>query len=145
MTTIHVYIAFEDLGLNATQRQRVFDAIQAFYEEHQVVTNQPHERWHGRFNSDRTIAIFEALFDDARLSVATFKQFLAEEFGRDPSEIASVQQNTTIAARLSPFWTFSFNGTDYFRAGVFGGLGATRAQSRHEVATYIQNNLGDWS
>ena len=145
MNTVHVYIAIEDLGLNPSQRQRVFDAVQTFYQAHQVATDQPHERWHGRFNVDRTQAIFEALFDDAQLSVATFKQLLAAEFDRDPGEIASRRQDTTLAAEPSPFWTFSYNGTDYFRVGVFGGLGASREQSRQEAQQYIQNQPSDWS
>lgn len=145
MATIHVYIAFQDLNLTAQQRGRVWNAIQAFYESVQVPTDQPHEIfWPMRRSIDNRFAIGEALFDDTRLSVDTFKQFLADEFGIDPSTIVDTRNDTTISQRVSPFWTFSRLGTNYFRAGVFGGLGATRAQSLIEVLAYVDANRANW-
>lgn len=146
MAEIHVYVAFQNLNLNTTQRGRVWNAVQAFYEAVQIPTNRPDEIfWPMRRSNDGQIAIGEALFDTDRLSVATFKQFLATEFNRDPAQIADARSDITISARPSPFWTFAFNSTNYFRVGVFGGLNATREQSQAEALAYLAQNQENWN
>lgn len=144
MTQWHGYFAIEDLGLSAVQRQTLRDGLIAFYQDNQEPTRQPAEILHWRLSLDGTMAIFEALFDDGKLTVATFKQFLGDTFSVDPATIDHTNSSVTLAKHNTPIIILARGGTDYLRVALFAGLSATWDKSHEAVLAYLEANRADW-
>ena len=139
--TWHGYFAIEDVGLNATQRQTLIDALKALGPK---TARQPAYLCHWRVRLDGQAAIFEAAFDEDNLTVETFKARLGAIFGVDWETIGHEVQSITLAERPTPVITFSRNGTDYLRMALFGGPGATWAESGDECRAYLAAHRDEW-
>lgn len=143
MATWHGYFAIEDINMNATQRQALWDELQTRMAT-SVEQGQPAEFPHYRFNNDRTKIIIEARFREDELTIDRFKQRLGTIFGVSWVTIGHSTNQITFVDRATPIVTFSRLGTNYIRFALFGGLSATREQSRIEVAEYLRQNGAEW-
>jgi hypothetical protein len=137
------YFGLESLNLNASQRNQLVAALQALGTAND--DPQPSRRNHRRVRSDQLAVIFQASFDDDTISIAACKQRLATIFSVSVASITHTVATPTFAVRESTVVTFTRTGTDYIRAAIFGGLGATLEQSRVEVLAYIAANAAAWA
>jgi hypothetical protein len=137
MTPIRVYIGLENIALTAPQKATVVAALRGLGKQSD---NQPSHINHMRVRLDNNAAIFEAEFDDSELTIANFKQLLANAFGVAVGTITNA--NTTNAYGLVV--TLAQAGTDRMRALLFGGAGATLAASRAAVQAYLAANAAAW-
>lgn len=137
----NLYCIGQDLSLTAPQRAALWQVIR---EIAGLDTGQPRDKAHGRLSLDGSLINFQGLFDEDDLSVAAFKQRLADEFGVDVGTIDSARADIEIGGYTSPFWTFSRLGTNYFRLAVMGGLSATLAESNAAMLAYLAANAAEW-
>ena len=141
MANWHGYMGIENLNLSAGQRGTLVTALRALGPGSDP---QPARLNHWRTRLDNDAAIFEALFDEDNLTVTKFKQRLGTIFGVSWVTIGSAVQNVTYVARQTQVVTFSRTGTDYLRVALFGGIGATWAESGIEVRGYLLANIAEW-
>lgn len=141
MANWHGYFAIEDLNLNAGQRQTLIAELRTLGP---ASDPQPARLCHWRTRLDNRAVIFEALFNEDNLTVERFKQRLGTIFGISWVTIGSDIQVYSFADGNTPVVTFSRNGTDYIRVGLFGGVAADWQQSRREVLGYLAANREDW-
>lgn len=136
------YFAIEDVNLTASQRQTLIDALRQLGPASHP---NPSRLNHWRTRLDGQAAIFEALFNEANLTVTKFKERLANIFGVDPLTVDhTTQQVSYSAGNNTPVVTFSRTGTDYLRMALFGGTGATWDISHDEVMGFLAANRGTW-
>lgn len=138
----HGYFGIENLNLNPSQRDTLVSALRALGP---ATDPQPARLCHWRTRLDGQAAIFEALFDEDVLTVATWKNRLATIFGVYPSTIDHATVTQHFAGGSTPVVTFSRGGTDYLRVALFGGVGAAWHESGDECRAYIAANSGDWT
>lgn len=136
----HFYIGIENLAFNASQRQLLVDTLKALGP---ASDPQPARLNHWRTRPDGEAVIFEALFDEDNLTVATFKQWLGGIFNVDPATIDHVIVGHSFANGTTLVATFSRGGTNYLRFALFGGQGATWQQSGDECRGYLIVNQWD--
>ena len=141
MTNWHGYMGIENLNLSAGQRGTLVTALRALGPGSDP---QPARLNHWRTRLDNDAAIFEALFDEDNLTVTKFKQRLGSIFGVSWVTIGSAVQNVTYVTRQTQVVTFSRTGTDYLRVALFGGIGATWAESSVEAQGYLLANIAEW-
>jgi len=141
MADFHGYFAIEDISLNDTQR----DTLIAVLKNLGPATHpSPACLNHWRTRLDGDAAIFEALFDDAMLTVQAFKDRLGAIFGVDP---ATIDHNLTVfhfGNGDTPVAVFSHSGTDYLRMALFGGPEATWQESDDERRAYLALYAEQW-
>jgi len=140
----HVYFGIENLNLNASQRQVLVEALRGLGP---AGDRQPAHLCHWRTRLDGEAAIFEALFDESRITVQAFKNRLGVIFGVDPNSIDQAVSNVTFGARDTAVVTFSRNSTDYLRVAFFGYDGVdwpTWDESRVETLAYLAANQEEW-
>lgn len=130
----------ENLALTNTQRGQLVTALQALGANNNSV--QPAERNHWRIRLDNNAVIFEALFDEDTITIASIKQFLANIFSIDASTITHTTQNTAYGLLV----TFTRNATDYIRMISFGYNGgwADWQTSRGAAQAYLATNAVAW-
>jgi len=138
------YFGIENLARNASQKATLITALRAL-----GPGNDPHPAYlcHWRTRLDGDAAIFEALFDEATVSIQAFKDRLGTIFGIEAATINHAVQQVVFSARESAVVTFSRSGTDYLRAVFFGYDGATWPawdESRAECTMYLQNHAVEW-
>ncbi len=141
MTTRHFYIGIENLALNNSQKATLMSAIKALGPETNL---SPARLNHWRTRLDNNALIAEALFDEDNLTVAKFKQRLANIFGVNISSIGHSIINHSFGGGTTPVVTFDYNGVDRLRVVLFGGTGASWNESGDEVRAYLANNKDDW-
>lgn len=140
----HIYFGIENLALNDVQRGLLVDALRALGPASHP---SPACLCHLRTRLDGQAAIFEALFDEDKISIAAFKDRLGSIFSVDPATIDHGINLVTFAARQSAVVTFSRNSTDYLRVVFFGYAGAdwpTWMQSGDETRAYLWANAAEW-
>jgi len=137
MTTWHGYIAVEDVALTTDQRAAIVAAFRALGPGSDP---QPARLNHWRTSLDGSNAIFEAAFNDANLTAAKVKNFLADAAGVSPDVIDTALTQTA----RGPLLTFSVGGTDRMRMLAFGGIGATWEESRQQAIAYLAANIAEW-
>ena len=142
MANWHGYMAVEDLNLNNDQAVLLWQTIKSKGEANE--SQYPQYRNHWRLSLDNTKGIFEALFNADNMTVEWFKIQLGSIFGVDPATIDDSVNDVQIVDRNTPIATFSRNGTDYVRFAAFGGVNATRQESRVEVLGYLAANSAEW-
>jgi hypothetical protein len=99
---------------------------------------------HRRTRLDDDAVIYESLYDTSEVSLAAFKQLLADEFGVDVGDIGSVEGSTSYAGGTTDTWQFTYNAVNRFLVERFGGVGASWGESREEVLGYLAANASDW-
>ncbi len=143
MSNVHVYIAVENLAMNASQRAALHDVLKILG----IAPNspQPALRNHWRKRLDGDAYIYEALFDEDNLTVAIFKEYMADAFGVDASDI----DHTRAPSQYGDVFTFRYvpNDTKYFRMVAFGldnGGWPTWAESRVIALQYLTDFASEW-
>lgn len=145
MADKHLYFAIQDLTLTAGQRQTLRDAILSKYRTEQPPSDRPDENVHFAMSADGTIVIFDCLINEDNLTVATFRQFLANTFSVATGSIGTAVQQVSYGGYDSPVVTFSYNSVDRLRVAVFGGVGVTVEESRAAAQSYMAANPADWN
>ena len=130
------------MGLTNSQRALLVTELQALG----ISPNDasPARRNHWRIRLDNDAAIFEAIYDADNITVAKFKSFLANIFSVGVGDIGNVNTTFTWDARVSNIITLDLLGVNKLRVSVFGGLSATREQSRIEALAFIAVNINEW-
>ena len=145
MTYRHLYFAIENLNLNDTQRAALVDALRALGP---ATARQPAYLNHWRTRLDGQAAIFEALWDEDRITIEVFKQRLGTIFGVSWVTIGHSVQLVTFATRQTAIVTFSRTGTDYLRVAFFGYPGGedwpTWQESGDECRAYLALYAAEW-
>lgn len=140
----HGYFGIENLALNDNQRGELVDALRKLGP---TSDPQPARLCHWRTRLDGQAAIFEALFNEAHITVDAFKMRLGVIFSIDPQTIDHAINLVTFAARETAIATFSRGGTDYLRLAMFGYDGAdwpTWMESGDEARSYLAANREEW-
>jgi len=141
--TWHGYFAIEDINMNATQRQALWDELQTRMST-SIEFGQPSEFPQYRFNNDRTKIIIEAKFRQSALTIDKFKQRLGAIFGVNPDTIDHATNQVVLDVLPTPIVTFSRLGTNYIRFVAFGGIESTWLESQIEVTEYLKQNSSEW-
>ncbi len=141
MTLWHGYLAIENLGLNPAQKDALVDRLRGIGQKNGGKAN---ERMQWRPRLDNQAVIFEAVFDDAQLTPASVKQFLASIFGVQASSITHVVGTASFGNGTTQYATFTRTGVDYLRVAIFGGVTSTWEESRLEEHAYRLLHLADW-
>jgi hypothetical protein len=140
MGNIHIYFGIENLAMTTPQRQTLLTALQTIG----VAPNdpQPARREHWRVRLDNEAAIFEALFDEAHLTVAAMRTRLATLFGIASTSITPRTEQDAYGLLA----TFAVGGTDRMRLIAFGYNGGWPAweTSRQAVLAYLKANSAAW-
>lgn len=138
---ISTYFAIENIALTSPQRQTLITALQALGPSSDP---QPAELMHRRVRIDGDAVLFRARFQDNDLTTANLRQFLANAFGVAVAQITATNNPQTFAVLPSPVLTMTFAAVQRMRFVLFGGLGATVAQSNAEVLAYLAANAVAW-
>ena len=139
--TWHGYMGMINLALTAPQRQTLAQALAALGPADDP---QPARRNHRRVRPDNDAVIFEAAFDEADLTVAKLRGYLANVFDVPVAQISANTTQQTFSNLQSPIVTLSYQGTQRLRVALFGGTAATWAQSRAEALAYLVANAAAW-
>jgi hypothetical protein len=143
MGTWHGYFGIEALSMTGAQKTTLLTALRALGPTREE-TDWPPFLMQFRPRLDNNAAIFEARFNDANLTVAALKQFLADAFAVPVANISNVNTSVTFARLPSPIVTLRSASTDRLRVVLFAGVGATWAESREECAAYLAANRAAW-
>lgn len=135
------YIGIENIALTAPQKQTLITALRALGPADDP---QPAELMHMRPRLDNDAAIFRARFQDADLTTATLRQYLANVFNVAVAQVTAATATTTFKTLPSPVVTITFSATQRMRFVLFGGTGATTQQSNDEVIAYLIVNAVAW-
>jgi hypothetical protein len=135
------YLAMENIALTNPQRATLVAALSALGPSSDP---QPARLNHRRTRLDNDAVIFETLFQDVDLTTATLRGYLANVFGVPVAQITSNTTQQTFADRQSPIVTLTYQSTQRMRVALFGGTGATWAQSAVEARAYLSANAAAW-
>jgi hypothetical protein len=133
----HGYIGIEVLTLTSEQRAAIAAALRGLGP---ASDPQPCHVNHWRIALDGNKAIFEALFDEAHLTVQHVKEFLADAVGVSPAVI----DDRTAQSAYGPVVTYVVGGVDRIRFLVFGGRGVSWPESRAQAAAYMAATSEEW-
>jgi hypothetical protein len=101
---------------------------------------------HWRFRLDNNAAIFEALFDETKITIQAFKNFLGTIFGISPSLISNTNTSLSFGGHSTLVVTFTYNAVNYLRVALFGYAGGwpIYEDSHLEVLGYLKLNQAAW-
>jgi len=133
----HAYIGIEVLNMTAGQRQTLIDALRALMPERD---EQPAWRVHLRVRRDNQAAIVEARWQDAHITDASIRRYLAQAFGVAENTVTSAAATNAFGRVL----TLTHSAVQRVRFLLFGGVGATWEQSRQAVLAYLAANRVQW-
>ena len=133
----HQYLGIEVLSMTAGQRQTLIDALRALVPERD---EQPAWRVHLRIRLDSQAAITEARWQDAHVTDASIRRYLAQAFGVAEGTVTSAVTTNAYGRVL----TLTHSAVQRVRFLMFGGVGATWEQSRQAVLAYLTANLTQW-
>jgi len=140
----HVYLGIENLAMSTAQKAQLVDALKKLGPSQ---NSQPANLCHWRVSLDNEAAIFEALFQDANISINAIKARLASIFNVPVESITHAINIVTFADMETAIVTYSYNSTDYLRVAIFGYAGTdwpTWIQSGIECRAYIKANIENW-
>jgi len=134
----HGYLGIEDIALTAQQRQQLIDWFKGLGRPQ---IEQPAHFCHWRIRLDGKAAIFEALFEEANITIENVKARLAQIFGVDPATIS----HAVVQTQYGPTVTFNRSG-EKLRMIQFGGSpgGCTWMTSGDAARAYVKANLAQW-
>ena len=133
----HQYIGIEILSMTDAQRQTLIDAIRALLPERD---EQPAWRVHHRMRLDSQAAIIEARWQDAHITNASIRAYLANAFGVAPATVTSVASSNAYGRVLA----LAYNAVQRVRFLLFGGVGASWEQSRLATLAYLAAFIAQW-
>jgi len=119
------------------QRQTLIDALRALVPERD---EQPAWRIHLRLRLDSQATIVEARWQDAHITDASIRRYLAQAFGVAEGTVTSAATTNAFGRVL----TLTHSAVQRVRFLLFGGIGATWEQSRQAVLAYLAANLAQW-
>lgn len=129
----HGYIVLERVAMAAPD----FATLYGYAE----VQGQEHAQYPSRLNHwrlvDANTIIIEAEFGTGEMSVDHCDDWLGAILDVAVGSITHTNSSVTYVTLPTPVTLFSHGGTDYFRLRIFGGSGATWAQSLIEVQGYL--------
>ncbi|NIP97506.1 MAG: hypothetical protein GWO24_30385 [Akkermansiaceae bacterium] len=141
----HGYWGIENVGLTAEQRAVIVEELR---EMGPASDPSPARLNHWRTRLDGEAAIFEALWDEEKITIEAFKRRLAALFGISWVTIGHGVVMANWAGRDSAVVTFSRTGVDYMRVVFFGYAGAedwsTWMESGDEARGYLAANVEEW-
>jgi len=133
----HGYLGIEDIALTAQERQTL---IGWFKSLGRPQIEQPAHFCHWRVSLDGRAAIFEALFEEANITIKNVKARLAQIFGVDPATIS----HAVVHTQYGPTMTFNRSG-DKLRMIQFGAPSACAWSTSGDAArAYVKANLAQW-
>ncbi|GAF82574.1 unnamed protein product [marine sediment metagenome] len=141
MADIHTYFVVERKNIgsgNWAALVALFEAMGMQYSKFPCFNN------HDRTRLDGDAVIYESKFDTEEVSIAAFKQLLADEFGVDVADIGDVQDTADYAGIGTTTWVFTYGGVDRFLIERFGGGEASWMQSGDEARGYLKLNSVEW-
>lgn len=138
---ISTFIGVENIALTNPQRATLVAALQALGPSSDP---QPAELMHWRIRLDNNAAIFRARFQDGDLTTNNLRQFIANVFAVALAQVTNTNTSATFLTLPSPIVTLTYQATARLRFVLFGGLGATVAQSNAEVVAYLIANAAAW-
>ena len=125
------------LSMTAGQRQTLIDALRALLPERD---EQPAWRVHLRLRLDNQAAIVEARWQDAHITDASIRRYLAQAFGVAEGTVIS----TATANAFGRVLTLTHSAVQRVRFLLFGGIGASWETSRQAALAYLAANLAQW-
>lgn len=137
MSIRRLYFGVENISLTTPQKGTLVSALQALGPAGDAM---PSHINHWRVRLDNDALIFEALFDDALLTVAAITTRLATIFGVPAAQITSVV--TTPAVGMVA--VFSYQAVQKMRLVLFGGASATYQDSGDAARAYLASNAAAW-
>ena len=143
MAENHCYFGIENINLNATQKAQLVAALKTLG----LATHpRPCMLNHSRVRLDGDAAIFEALFDETKITIQAFKNFLGTIFGVSPSLISNTNTTQHFGGHSTLVVTFTYNAVNYLRVALFGYTGGWPSYvfSHDEVLGYLKLNQMAW-
>jgi len=140
----HVYFGMLNVALTDPQKQQLVAALNGLGPDSDP---QPCHLNHRRIRPDNNAIIYEALFDQASISIDSVKTYLANIFGIAPTSVSHSVAFQTFSTIPTAVVTFTYNSIVRLRVAFFGkGNGAwpTWEQSRTETIAYIKANTVAW-
>ena len=143
MADYHVYFGIENINLNATQKSQLIVALKALGP---ATHPKPCMLNHWRVRLDGNAVFFEALFDETKITVQAFKNYLGTIFGINPALITSANTTQHFGGHSTLVVTFTYNAVNYLRVALFGYAGGwpSYAFSHDEVLGYLKLNQMAW-
>ncbi len=137
----HVYFVVERYNIGDSN----WAALIALFEDMGTHDSKmPAENSHWRTRLDGDAVIYESKFDTSEVSIAAFKQLLADEFGVDVADIG-IDVGTAYYTQVgTTTWMFNYSGQYRFYIERFGGGGATWEQSGDECRGYLKMWQDEW-
>lgn len=135
------YLGLENIALTGPQKQTLITALAALGPSDDP---QPAELMHYRVRLDNDAVIFRARFDEAALTVAALRGYVANVFGVAVAQVTNANTSQTFATTPTPIVTLAYQATPRLRVALFGGTSATWAQSNAEVLAYLKANAVAW-
>ena len=132
----HGYFGIENLGLNQAQKVELVQALRGLGP---ASSPQPALLNHWRTRLDDEAAIYEALWNQDKISIDSIKQFLADIFGIDPSIIS----DSVSPSQYGPTVIFS-RGGDRLRMIQFAGIGSSWNESGDATRKFLKDNQSEW-
>ena len=142
MARWHGYFGLEDVGLTAAQR---LDLITALRYYGPLGHDQPSHLCHWCTRLDGKAVIFEAWFDQEKLTTYEFKRKLAVVFNIEAPDIDHILRPVSFAGYSSHLLTLSYGAQKRIRVVVFGSVGSEYLVSNAEVLGYLAANREAWS
>lgn len=145
MATWHGYFVVERLNIGAGN----WTALRALFEAMGMSDSIfPAHNNHWRTRADGDAVIYESLFDPSEVSIAAFRQLLADEFGVSVENIMHETDSADYTGVGTTIWTFYYPtiaaGRDRFEVEKFGGDGSSWGQSGQETHGYLAANAAAW-
>lgn len=134
---MHVYVLVEDLGLSGIARARLGAELRELGPASGEV---PSRRNHWRERLDGLAVILEADFEESSIGVAGLKARLVRLLGVAASSV-SYAASTPAEGESA---VFRHNSVDRLRVLVFGGRGASWAESNAATRAYLGLHGADW-
>lgn len=139
--TTHQYVGILNLNLNSSQKLSLFNELRALGPS---ASPSPAMLLQERLRLDDEGAIYEALFDESKLSIQQFINWLASIFGAQPESISSSTIIQSFAGGTTPVTTFTYNTINYIRSALFGGMGCGWHASGRECRGYLSLYQNEW-
>jgi hypothetical protein len=138
MADVNLYFYLENVALTVNQRDNLISQVKTWGKRDQ--DPNPKNRNHWRVKPDSQAVIFEAWIDEARLTVLNLRQWLADLYGVELSDITASTASTAFGQVVS----ITYNTFLRLRVGVFGGVAAEYAASQAAARAYLNANAAVW-
>lgn len=141
----HGYFVLERLNIGAGN----WASLKAMFDDmgtHDSVF--PCYNTHLRTRLDGDAVLYESLFDTEEVSIAAFKQLLADVFGVPIEDIHDTKSSASYAGGETTIWRFWYPDTaaghDRFLTERFGNGGSAWGESGDECRGYLALHNSEW-